>query len=145
MAKLPLCSLRELDQGYRVLAQQMKLFVSSKKAEFAPQLSTAETGNKDDLFTCLVRASEQDGKLGLSDEELVAPPPRVTWFSSLISLVQIANIFGFMFAGHGSLALCGPSVSILITIFRNHRPGFICHARTSRLVSRGTKRGSRAD
>ena len=100
-----LCSLRELDHGYRVLTQQMKSLVARKKTQFASEFSTAEIGDKDDLFTCLVRASEQDGKLGLSDEELVAPSSCVTRFYLLICLVQIANIFAFMFAGHGSLAL----------------------------------------
>jgi plasmid replication initiation protein len=49
----------------------MKSFVSRKKEEIASEAYTVNAGNNDDLFTSLVRASGQDGKLGLSDEELV--------------------------------------------------------------------------
>ena len=68
---LPHNSLRELDEAYRVLSQYMKSFVSRKKEEIASEAYTVNAGNNDDLFTSLVRASGQDGKLGLSDEELV--------------------------------------------------------------------------
>jgi len=49
-------------------------------------MSTAEVGNKTDLFTSLVQANGQEGKFGLSDDEL------------------ISNVFGFMFAGHETTA-----------------------------------------
>ena len=64
-------SLRELDEAYRSLSQYMNSFVSRKKEEISSETYTVDARNSNDLFTSLVRANVQDGKLGLSDEELV--------------------------------------------------------------------------
>jgi len=64
-------SLRELDEAYRSLSQYMNSFVSRKKEEISSETYTVDARNSNDLFTSLVRANVQDGKFGLSDEELV--------------------------------------------------------------------------
>lgn len=64
-------SLRELDEAYRSLSQYMNSFVSRKKEEISSETYTVDARNSNDLFTSLVRANMQDGKFGLSDEELV--------------------------------------------------------------------------
>lgn len=76
----------------------MKTFVANKKTEIA---SDTEDSKVNDLFTSLVRASEQSGKLKLSDQELVIVSIYAKYLSVLISLVQIGDVFSFMFAGHG--------------------------------------------
>jgi cytochrome P450 len=65
-------SLRELDEAYRSLSRYMNSFVSRKKDEISSDSTyTVDARNGNDLFTSLVRANMQDGKFGLSDEELV--------------------------------------------------------------------------
>lgn len=65
-----LYSLRAVDEAHRSFAHFMKSLISSKKAEIQAETST-EAPTKNDLFTCLIRASEKEGKTGLSDDELV--------------------------------------------------------------------------
>ena len=60
-----------MDEAYRVLARYMTSFASARKVEMAGDTSAADVGNNSDLFTCLVRANEEEGKTRLSDEELV--------------------------------------------------------------------------
>jgi hypothetical protein len=52
----------------------MRELISDRKREIGAETPDSTQTRKNDLFTCLVRANEGEGKLGLSDPELVRIP-----------------------------------------------------------------------
>ncbi|KAI0064327.1 cytochrome P450 [Artomyces pyxidatus] len=85
--KLPSKWLRDLYTAREVLREYMNKQIEDRKAEIRGSFeSGAQSTGKQDVFSLLVRASEEDGKLKLDDKELVG------------------NVFGLMFAGHETTA-----------------------------------------
>ncbi|KAI0262875.1 cytochrome P450 [Gloeopeniophorella convolvens] len=75
--------LREIMASKKVLAEYMAKQISERKAELA---GTNGLDSRKDVFSLLVKASEEDGKLKMDDTELVG------------------NVFGILFAGHKTTA-----------------------------------------
>jgi len=86
MYKLPIQALHDVDKAYRDLGKFMRGVISDRKEEIGADTLDSMQARKNDLFTSLVRANEGEGKLGLSDQEM------------------IGNLFSFMFAGHETTA-----------------------------------------
>jgi len=83
--RLPIKSLRRIDEAWKTVASLMHELIARKKAEVASSDYDPES-HKGDIFTRLVEAHAERGKLGLNEEEV------------------IGNTFALMFAGHETTA-----------------------------------------
>ncbi|KAI0262511.1 cytochrome P450 [Gloeopeniophorella convolvens] len=81
--KLPVRRFREIGTSKKVLTEYLAKQISERKAELA---GVDGLNNRTDVFSLLVKASEDDGKLKMDDTELVG------------------NVFGILFAGHETTA-----------------------------------------
>ncbi|KAH9965006.1 cytochrome P450 [Russula dissimulans] len=83
MYKLPFKRLRDIATSNRVLRDHIDRMILEHKADLSSEFSNVE---RRDMFSLLVRASEEDSKFKLSDSELVG------------------NVFAMMLAGHETTA-----------------------------------------
>lgn len=66
-----------------------------------------EACERRDVVSLMVRARAQEGKLSMSDDELVSRHPFfLTWQVANIRIRQVGNTFFLLFAGHGALYFC---------------------------------------
>ncbi|KAJ7472656.1 cytochrome P450, partial [Mycena latifolia] len=82
MYKLPIKRLQDIETAYTSLEDFMKALISARRDE----LSVEEGRGQKDLFRLLIQASESEGNLRMTDEEL------------------IGNTFFLLFAGHETTA-----------------------------------------
>ncbi|KAJ6473258.1 cytochrome P450 [Mycena sanguinolenta] len=82
MYKLPIKRLRDIETAYNDLAVFMKTLISTRREE----LATEEQTSQKDVFRLMIRASEGEGNLRMTDSELAG------------------NTFLMMFAGHDTTA-----------------------------------------
>ncbi|PPQ91914.1 hypothetical protein CVT25_001285 [Psilocybe cyanescens] len=82
---LPIKKMKEIREAHHKLLGFMKQQVEERRVEVRASLSEG-SGGRHDAFTMLVKANEDEGKLKLSDEEL------------------IGNVFVMLFAGHETTA-----------------------------------------
>ncbi|KAI0320557.1 cytochrome P450 [Amylostereum chailletii] len=80
---LPIRRLQEIEKAYTWLRHTMTLLIAARREEFG-QDPASET--RQDLFSKMVQASQKEGKLAMSDDEL------------------IGNTFLMLFAGHDTTA-----------------------------------------
>jgi hypothetical protein len=87
----------------RVLREYLAKMIVEHRADLNSESDSIE---RKDLFSLLVRASEEDSKFKLSDSELVSDnvEPLELW-SVPNARCEVGNVFLMMFAGHG-LCIC---------------------------------------
>jgi len=86
--KLPFKRLRDIATSIQVLQDYIAGMILERRAELNGESTTRHIGlGRKDVFSLLIRASEEDSKFKLADNELVG------------------NIFAMMFAGHETTAV----------------------------------------
>lgn len=65
-----LSSLRDIDMAYKTLTQHMHALIKDRRENLAVE-GSGEIPMKRDVFSLLVRASEAEDKLAMTDDELV--------------------------------------------------------------------------
>jgi hypothetical protein len=90
--------LRDIATSTQVLRDYMTKMISERRAELNGESTSRDTERKD-VFSLLVRASEEDSKFKLSDSELVSD--KIERSSLSLSRCEVGNVFAMMFAGHG--------------------------------------------
>ncbi|KAI0261580.1 cytochrome P450 [Gloeopeniophorella convolvens] len=83
--KLPFKKLRQIPVSIKVLQDYLTNMIAERRADLSAD-DVAQSKEKKDVFSLLIRANEEDGKLNLSDSELVG------------------NVFAMLFAGHETTA-----------------------------------------
>jgi cytochrome P450 len=77
--------------------------ISERRSELNGE-STAQGTERKDIFSLLVRASEEDSKFKLSDSELVSD--NIEQWGLFLARCEVGNVFAMMFAGHGLCIFC---------------------------------------
>ncbi|KAI9509037.1 cytochrome P450 [Russula earlei] len=90
--RLPFKLFRDITISTQMLRDSLGKMILERRAEMNSE-TTASNVEKKDIFTLLVRASEEDSKLQLSDSELVSE-----------NITTLGNVFALMFAGHETTA-----------------------------------------
>ena len=90
--------LRDIATSTHVLRDYMTKMISERRAELNGESTSRDTERKD-VFSLLVRASEEDSKFKLSDSELVSD--KIERSNLSLSRCEVGNVFAMMFAGHG--------------------------------------------
>ncbi|KAH9973813.1 cytochrome P450 [Lactifluus volemus] len=101
--KLPIKSLRDAATSSQVLHNQMAEIISERRAELNGEI-TDRFGDiaRKDIFSLLIRASEEDSKFQLSNDEVVSD--NIDGSSLFLIRYKVGNVFAIMFAGHESMA-----------------------------------------
>ncbi|KAH9962932.1 cytochrome P450 [Russula dissimulans] len=98
MYRLPVKRLRDMAASGRVLREYLAKMIVEHRADLNSESDSIE---RKDLFSLLVRASEEDSKFKLSDSELMG------------------NVFGMMFAGHETTASTLAATIGFLGIYQN--------------------------
>ncbi|KAH9963634.1 cytochrome P450 [Russula dissimulans] len=117
MYKLPFKRLRNMVTSSRVLRDHMTRMILEHRADLNSESSNVE---RRDLFSLLVRASEEDSEFKLSESEVVSDNVEQLELGSVLNArCEMGNVFAMMLAGHETTAATLAATIGFLGIYQN--------------------------
>ena len=97
--------LRDAATSSQVLRDHMAKMINERRAGLNGDITDRLGGiARKDIFSLLIRASEEDSKSQLSNDEVVSD--NIEGSSLFLIRYKVGNVFTIMFAGHGLCMFC---------------------------------------